>query len=261
MKYIFSDYDINQNVSYVSKTVSSGFNYPEDNVHPVINCKCFYHEHYDNEVPMHHAIMEGYRNTNIAFNGDVVLTSNYVPGMPIMLSNVTTKVNLNGKKILAPVFEESNGAIVSGNTDSYAFWVKDGAELTIEGDGEVVAQPATYSMAVWAAGGKVVIKGGSFYNNGDNSDLIYASGNSLVEIYGGEFHANENKGASGTKNPYPALNVKDKDRETAKIVVYGGKFYGFNPADNVSEGANTNFVAEGYHAVEVEPNVWEVMPE
>lgn len=113
-------------------------------------------------------------------------------------------------------------------------------------------------MAVWANGGKVTIKGGKFYNNGDNSDLIYASGNSLVEIYGGEFHANENKGASGTKNAYPALNIKDKDRETAKIVVYGGKFFGFNPADNLSEGPATNFVADGYKSVEVEPGVWEV---
>ena len=32
----------------------------------------------------------------------------------------------------------------------------------------------------------------------------------------------------------------------AKINVTGGSFYKFNPADNVSEGAGTNFVSAGY---------------
>jgi glycosyltransferase involved in cell wall biosynthesis len=103
-------------------------------------------------------------------------------------------------------------------------------------------------------------KGGKFYNNGNNSDLIYASNDALVEIYGGEFHANKNEGAEGTKNAYPALNIKDAHRKTAKIIVYGGKFFGFDPANNVSEGSNTNFVADGYKSIEIEPGVWEVMP-
>lgn len=167
--------------------------------------------------------------------------------------------NLNGFKLIAPVFAESNGEIVEGNSDSYVFWVKKGAELVIEGDGEVVASEAEYSMAVWANGGKVTINGGKFYNNGDNSDLIYASNGSTVEIFGGEFHANENMGASGTNNRFPALNIKDKDRANTSIVVYGGKFFGFDPANNVSEGANTNFVAEGYKSIEVESGVFEVV--
>ena len=37
-----------------------------------------------------------------------------------------------------------------------------------------------------------------------------------------------------------------KIQGTSKITVYGGRFYGFDPANNVSEGPNTNFVAEGY---------------
>jgi hypothetical protein len=261
MKNFFSEYGFNRDVAYVSKTTSAGFNYPTSEAKKAFNCKNFLHDHYDTEIPMHSAIMEGYYNTKVNFDGNVVLTSNYTPEMPIMLSNKVVNVDLNGKKVIAPIFEESNGSVKQGATDSYAFWVQEGADLTIEGDGEVIASEANYSMAVWAAGGKVTIKGGKFYNNGDNSDLIYASGNALVEIYGGEFHANENKGASGTKNAYPALNIKDKDRATAKIVVYGGKFYGFDPANNVSEGSNTNFVAEGYKSVEVEPGVWEVIAE
>lgn len=123
----------------------------------------------------------------------------------------------------------------------------------------MVAQNADYSMAVWAQGGTVEIKGGKFYNGGDGCDLIYASAGGKVYIYGGEFHATERSGeVPGTKNKYSALNIKDADRATSKIVVYGGKFYGFNPADNVSETEHTNFVAEGYVSMEIEPNVFEV---
>lgn len=200
-------------------------------------------------------------NGEVKFEDDVVLVANYAPAKPITLANTKANVNLNGKTVTAPVFAEKGGEIVEGNSDSFAFWVREGADLTIEGEGEVVAQAADYSMAVYANGGNVAIKGGKFYNNGDNSDLIYASNGSHVEIYGGEFHANENKGAAGTKNRFPALNVKDKDRANTSIKVYGGKFYGFNPANNVSEGPNTNFVAPGYKSVEVDPEVWEVVAE
>lgn len=259
MKNELNEYGFNRNVAYKSYIEQKGATYPKVQDAFNANCSCFYHGHYDMEIPLVTAFMTD--NKVIIFDGEVVLKANYSPQAPIILTNATTTVSLNGKKITAPVFAESNGEVVEGNTDSYAFWVKEGADLTIEGDGEIVAQEAEYSMAVWATGGKVTIKGGKFYNNGDNSDLIYASGNALVEIYGGEFHANENKGAAGTKNGYPALNIKDKDRATAKIVVYGGKFYGFDPANNVSEGPNTNFVAKGYKSVEVETGVWEVMPE
>ena len=116
-----------------------------------------------------------------------------------------------------------------------------------------------YNMAVWAAeNGKVIIKDGFFTNEGaagtedpTHYDLIYASGNGQIEILGGEFKC---------ETPAWILNVKDKDRATASIVVKGGKFHGFNPADCASEGPNTNFVAPGYKVVE-ENGVFTVMPE
>ena len=114
-------------------------------------------------------------------------------------------------------------------------------------------------MAVWATeNGKVVINDGHFTNIGASSDfdsehfdLIYASGNGQIEINGGEFEC---------ETPAWILNIKDKDRETASIVVKGGKFHGFNPADCASEGEHTNFVAEGYKVVE-ENGIFTVMPE
>jgi hypothetical protein len=157
-------------------------------------------------------------------------------------------IDLNGKTIIGGVFAESSGVITEGTSDSYPFMVTKGNTLVIEGDGEVKASDAKYSMAVYNDGGSVKIYGGKFSNQGDGCDLIYAANGGEVEIYGGEYRATERSGdVPGTKNKYSALNLKDNT--DAKIVVYGGKFYGFDPANNVSEGANTNFVAEGYESV------------
>lgn len=169
------------------------------------------------------------------------------------------EINLNNNSLIGEIFAESNGEILEGITDSYAIWAKEGSTVTINGNGEVRSQNAKYSIAVWAQGGEVIINGGKYYNEGEGSDLIYASAGGKVYIYGGEFYPNSmQEGVAGTANKYTALNIKDKDRDTSSIIVYGGKFYNFNPANNVSEGPGTNFVAEGYESVEVEPNVWEV---
>jgi hypothetical protein len=132
--------------------------------------------------------------------------------------------------------------------------------LTLDGQGTINGVGKNpYSMAVWATeNGKVVINDGYFTNigavsdfNSEHFDLIYASGNGQIEINGGEFKC---------ETPKWILNIKDKDRATASIVVKGGKFHGFNPADCASEGEHTNFVAPGYKVIE-ENGVFTVMPE
>ena len=191
--------------------------------------------------------------------GGTAVISNNVELTAVLNSSATIK--LDGGTIKAQVFAESNGEILEGTSDSYAIWVKEGGEITIEGKGEIVAKDATYSMAVWANGGKVTIKDGVYRNGGDGTDLIYASAGGSVYIYGGEFIGAGNTGSEpGTANKFSLLNIKDKDYKSgsSEIVVYGGKFHGFNPADNLSEGPGTNFVAEGYESIEIEPNVWEV---
>ena len=167
---------------------------------------------------------------------------------PLVITSDVT-IDLNGHDIQGGLFTESDGEITEGSTDSYAFWVKDGGKLTINGNGSVKTQPSTFSMAVWAQGGEVIINGGEFENTGNNCDLIYASAGGKVEIYGGKFIANLNEGAPGTANQYPALNIKDADRTISSIIVYGGSFFLFDPANNKSEGNNTSFVAEGYKSV------------
>ena len=262
-----SDYDFQSNETYVSKVDQAGFSYPDSKKadRPMSAVETFMHNRFGCPVELNSPeFVAGNLCVDaeeLALGGSVVLGEDIVANGPVVLSDgKSLNVTLNGKKVLGGVFSESNGEILEGNSDSWAFWVKEGGMLTIEGDGEVVAQDATYSMAVWAQGGTVQIKGGKFYNGGDGCDLIYASKGGKVYIHGGEFHATERSGAAeGTKNRYSALNIKDADRATSKIVVYGGRFYGFDPANNVSEGPNTNFVAEGYKSVEIEPGVFEVV--
>ena len=183
----------------------------------------------------------------IAANKPVILTSDIVLDNVLVLNSDATIV-LNGKTITSGVFAESNGTINEGTTDSFVFWVKDGT-LNIHGDGEINAAEAKYSMAVWADGGTVNIYGGTYKNN-YASDLIYAKNGGVVNIYGGEFIAS-NKNADtedGTLEEYSALNLHGT--YPGAITVYGGSFYKFNPADNLSENPKVNFVAAGYQSVQ-----------
>ena len=156
----------------------------------------------------------------------------------------------------------TNNGVITVSEDTVGdgvFMVTDGT-LTLDGNGTINGLGKNdYSMAVWAKdNGKVVINDGYFTNVGASSvedgahfDLIYASGNAQIEINGGEFKC---------ETPKWTLNIKDKDRETANIVVKGGKFHGFNPMECNTEGPNTYFVAPGYKVVE-EDGVFVVMPE
>ena len=166
-----------------------------------------------------------------------------------------------GFAITADTTIVNNGEItIKEDTEGKGVFTVTNGTLTLDGKGTIDGLSKNdWSIAVWAKeNGKVIINNGYFTNVGAKSvedsehfDLIYASGNAQVEINGGEFKC---------ETPKWTLNIKDKDRATASIVVKGGKFHGFNPSDCASEGPNTNFVAPGYKVVE-ENGVFTVMPE
>ena len=166
-----------------------------------------------------------------------------------------------GFAITADTTIVNNGEItIKEDTEGNGVFTVTNGTLTLDGKGTIDGLGKNdWSIAVWAKeNGKVIINNGYFTNVGAKSvedsehfDLIYASGNAQVEINGGEFKC---------ETPKWTLNIKDKDRATASIVVKGGKFHGFNPSDCASEGPNTNFVAPGYKVVE-ENGVFTVMPE
>ena len=168
----------------------------------------------------------------ITLQDDINMGSDDNDHLVVNAENIT--IDLGGNTITS---NGSNGAIKV-----------EGGMTTIDGVGTVESTLGSdmYSMAVWADSGKVVINNGVYKNATDGSargtDLIYASGTGCIEINGGIFEA---------AKPEWTLNVKDSDYKagTAKIVVKGGSFKGFNPANSNAEGPGTNFVAEGYKSV------------
>lgn len=188
----------------------------------------------------------------IANNEPIILTNDVKLENCLVIENdKVCNIDLNGHTITAGKFRENNGQIEQGNSDSYVFWNK-GGKLIISGNGKVVAQSAKYSMAVWCQGGETVINGGDFYNSGEGSDLIYASKTGNIVINNGYFESCVQQNVPGTKNKRSALNVRDADYKSgsASITVFGGTFLEFDPMNNLSEGENTNYVAEGHSSVE-----------
>ena len=184
----------------------------------------------------------------IAAGGNITITKDIIA--PTALTITADSVITNNNVISIPEDTEGNGV----------FHVTEGT-LTLKGKGTINGVGNNdWNMALWATeNGKIVINDGYFTNEGATAnvdpghfDLIYASGNAQIEINGGEFKC---------QTPKWTLNIKDKDRATASIIVKGGKFHGFDPSNCESEGPNTNFVAPGYKVVEEESGVFIVMPE
>lgn len=169
-----------------------------------------------------------------ADNGEVIaLQDNLQAAAGLKITNKNITLDLNNHNLI-------------GNGSDGAVFVE-GGNVTLTGEGLVHGTLGAdkYSMSVWAKDSHVVINDGLFTNETDGSergtDLIYASGNSLIEINGGVFEA---------ATPQWTLNVKDADHTLGKanIVVKGGSFKNFDPA-NCNTGAETNFVALGYQSV------------
>ena len=98
--------------------------------------------------------------------------------------------------------------------------------------------------------GKIVINGG---NIEADTHAAYAQ-TGIIEINGGSFKLTNAATADRDENGNLRflINCLDANYQSGKanIIVKGGKFYEFNPADNASEGAHTNYVAAGYKSVE-----------
>ena len=141
------------------------------------------------------------------------------------------------------------------NTAGYAnFLLRGTLHLEINGNGTITNNAGDYGFWTSAAGAKLVVNGGTYYAA---THVLYAQ-QGTIEVNGGEFHltdeATAEKDANG--NFKFLLNCLDANYTagTANIVVRGGTFYGFNPAESYGEplknGEVANFVAQGYESVE-----------
>lgn len=158
----------------------------------------------------------------------------------------------------ANVVLDLNGHDIINNSNSVEIGEGDGiivyGGLTISGEGTVQSKTRT----IWARGetnAKVRINGGTYIgSDGCTTEVIYASGNGVIDIYGGTFEALTEDTENFAAPQYTVLNLQGNGKAGCDINVYGGSFKNFDPANNVSENPNagyhdSNFVAKGYKAI------------
>ena len=158
-----------------------------------------------------------------------------------------------------------NGMTVTGSGYDAVFQIDNADAKVVIKNGKVVAveqsgSAGKYTMAIWAskAGCEVTLEGLDVsqkitHTDDPQMDMIYASGGTIT-INSGNF-------VSGT--PAWTLNCNDASYKngTANIIVKGGTFVGFDPANNKAEGENTNFVPAGYVSNMNEDGSYTVVPE
>ena len=168
---------------------------------------------------------------------DITKSGRFAPGI---FASDNMVWNLNGHNITFT------------NTQGYAnFLLRGSLQLEINGEGNVVNSAGDYGFWAAAEGVKVVVNGGHFEAA---THVLYAE-KGTIEVNGGSFKLTNpdecDKDVNG--NFKFLLNCKDENYTagTAKIIVRGGKFYGFNPAVNYGEPSGpVSYVAPGYHVVE-----------
>ena len=139
------------------------------------------------------------------------------------------------------------------NTAGYAnFLLRGTLHLEINGNGTITNNAGDYGFWLNSSGSKLVVNGGTYYAA---THVLYAQ-QGTIEVNGGEFHLTDpdtaDKDANG--NFKFLLNCLDSNYTagTAKIIVRGGTFYGFNPAESYGEpGSPVSFVAQGYQSVQI----------
>ena len=118
-----------------------------------------------------------------------------------------------------------------------------GGSLTIKGNGLLKAKENDCFAVDVQDGGHVIIEDGEYISN-VHAVYVWVG---TAEIRGGKYSVQQ-KYQDPAKADEFVLNCYDAHHRdgTAKIIVTGGEFVSFNPADCWAEGAHTNFLAPGY---------------
>lgn len=149
--------------------------------------------------------------------------------------DVNVTLDMNGKTLTNTkyIWSDANWSLVS---------VKSG-NLTITGNGTFKAKDEDCFAVDIQDGSKCTIENGIFVGN---IHAVYVLEGTLT-VNGGTYSVVQ-KYSDPTKADEFVLNCYDANRKanTAKIVVTGGTFLKFNPADCWAEGEHTNFCDNGY---------------
>lgn len=158
---------------------------------------------------------------------------------PIIINGVDVTINLNGHTIAntTAVYDPAGGIIS-------LIAVENGANVTITGNGTVHALENDCYCVDVQNGSMLTIEDGTFIGN---ITACYVQQGDLV-IEGGDYSIQQLSGPGNGDDERFTLNCLDANYKdgTATIEVSGGTFNKFDPANNLAEGAGTNFCAAGY---------------
>ena len=174
--------------------------------------------------------------------GNIKVDANVDVGADALVVAKDTTIDANGKTLTttADIWDESK-------MDWSLISVRGGKTLTITGNGTFKAKENDTFVVDVQDGSKVIVKNGTFIGN---VDAVYVyEGTAVIE--GGFFDIQQKSAGTGEAQYRFMLNCYDANYKngTAKIIVTGGTFVNFNPADCKAEGENTNFVAPGYSVI------------
>ena len=159
-----------------------------------------------------------------------------------------------------------------GNSNFSLFYIGRRGNLTVKGNGTVDAYASTGGYCFYVYGTSVgsnvypavlTIESGTYIGT---PSAVQVGAYGTAYIKGGFFDCRPAGTVDEDRYRY-TLNCLDAayNNGTAKIIVTGGTFVNFNPANNQAEGAGTNFVAEGYKVISEDQSngdVWyTVVPE
>ncbi len=173
---------------------------------------------------------------NVAVDADVEVSSVDTVAQRTIISKPTT-LQLN-KKITSP-YEMGNN-----NVNFTALIVAADTTINAGENGGIDTKGGAYGINV-ISDANLVINGGTYYGGGTAVQVQEGT----VTINGGHFAV---EAFSDPDYGYEfMLNCIDDNykNDTAKIIVKGGTFVNFNPANCKAEGEGTNFVADGYGVV------------
>lgn len=128
-----------------------------------------------------------------------------------------------------------NGTLKAKENDAYAVDVQ-GGTLTLE---DVTCYGNISAIYVYY--GKAIIKSGEYYIQQLNNNNVQDPYGLLINCYDPAY-----QGGADRKNKDYIWKKGD-----AQIIIYGGKYHGFDPGNNKAEGEGTSFLAEGYKSQEI----------
>lgn len=208
----------------------------------------------DNDIDIVNVKNEASLKALFATGGEATLAADLDLGETVSVAaGKEVTLDLNGKTIKnstdlwdSPTKEANNWSLFS---------VK-GGSLTIKGAGTLQAKENDCYAVDVQDGGQVTIEDGTYVGN-IHAVYVYEG---TAEIKGGHYSVQQTYPDAEKAYGF-VLNCYDANRKngTAKIMVSGGEFVKFNPADCAAEGAHTNFLADGYMSVEAEEGVWTVV--